>query len=326
MRKATGKPRAPSSEHPAPAPVRSPSDAPSGAESARSPRTEHLLGAHVSTAGGTAAAPARAKAIGATVMQIFSKQANRWAERRCEDDECRAFRTALAETDVRVTAAHDSYLINLASPDAVLRQKSLDSLIRELERCEALGLDFLVSHPGNYRDDRASGIARNADAIVAALECVPGRTVLLLEMTAGSGTALGATFEELAMLLERVPGAAAFRTGVCVDTAHLFAAGYDLVGDFDGVWSRLGDTLGLARLRLMHLNDSKAPLGSRRDRHELIGEGMIGEAPFRRIMNEPALAGIPKLIETPKLGDAETTDRRMLERLRSYLAGTLERA
>ena len=284
------------------------------------------LGAHVSTAGGTTYAPARAKAIGATALQIFSKQANRWAERRCEDAECVAFRAALAESDVRVTAAHDSYLINLATPDDALRAKSLDSFVRELERCEALGLDFLVSHPGNYMDDRASGIARNADSIAAGLERVPGHTVLLLEMTAGSGTSLGATFEEMALLLGRLPADVASRAGVCVDTAHLFAAGYDLVGDFDGVWSRLDDTIGLARLRLVHLNDSKAPLGSRRDRHELIGEGALGETPFRRIMNDDRLAAVPKVIETPKLDDAETTDRRMLERLRSYLAEPLKGA
>ena len=277
-----------------------------------------LLGAHVSTAGGTPNAPGRAKALGATAMQMFSKQANRWAERLCEDEECRAFVAALTGTDVRATAAHDSYLINLASPDPVLRARSLASFEAELRRCEALGMQYLVSHPGNFIDDRASGIARNAVAIGIALERVPGRVVLLMEMTAGSGTAIGSTVEDMAMLLEAVPAPHRERVAVCVDTAHIFAAGYDLIGDFDGVWARFGDVLGLHRLRLMHLNDSKTPLGSRRDRHELIAEGAIGERPFRRIMTDDRFVNVPKVIETPKLGDPETTDRRMLDRLRGY--------
>ncbi|HVE78032.1 MAG TPA: deoxyribonuclease IV [Gemmatimonadaceae bacterium] len=279
------------------------------------------LGAHVSSAGGTPAAPPRARALGATAMQIFSKMANRWAERVCADEECRLFRAALAETEVVVTIAHDSYLINLASPDPVLRARSVDSFVSELQRCEALGMTYLVSHPGNYMDDRASGIARNADAIAAALERAPGRTKLLLETTAGSGTALGATFEELAEILDRLPRRLARRVGVCVDTCHVFAAAYDLRDDYDGVWRRFDDTIGLARLGVLHLNDSKTPLGSRRDRHELIGEGALGPEPFRRIMTDPRLAAVAKVIETPKLDDAEATDRRMLDRLRAYARG-----
>ena len=251
-------------------------------------------------------------------MQMFSKMANRWAERMCEDEECRAFTAALRPTEVRATAAHDSYLINLASPDPVLRARSLESFEAELRRCEALGMQYLVSHPGNFMDDRASGIARNAEAIGIALERVPGRVMLLMEMTAGSGTAIGATFEEMAALLDAVPAPHRDRVAVCVDTAHIFAAGYDLVKDYQGVWSRFGDTLGMHRLRLMHLNDSKTPLGSRRDRHELIAEGAIGELAFRRLMTDERLATVPKVIETPKLDDAETTDRRMLDRLRGY--------
>jgi deoxyribonuclease IV len=280
-----------------------------------------LLGAHVSIAGGTHNAPPRAKAIGATALQIFTKQANRWAERECLDEECAAFSAALAETDVSATAAHDSYLINLASPDPVLRARSLESFVAELRRSAALGLQYLVSHPGNYIDDRESGIARNAESITAALERVPGPTGLLLELTAGSGTALGSRFEDMAALIDAVPVEQRQRVGVCLDTAHVWAARYDLAGDYDGVLSEFSDVIGLERLRFLHLNDSKAPLGSRRDRHELIGEGAIGEGAFRRIMNDPQLAAVPKVIETPKLGDAEATDRRMLDRLRSYVAG-----
>lgn len=277
------------------------------------------LGAHTSIAGGTAQAPPRAKAIAATAMQIFTKMANRWAERECVEEECAAFTAALVNTEVVATSAHDSYLINLASPDPVLRARSIESFVCELARTDLLRLDYLVSHPGNYMDDRASGIARNAEAIGIALERVPGRATLLLELTAGGGTALGSTFEDMAELIAAVPDSFRSRIGVCLDTAHVFAAGYDLASDYDGVWARFDDVIGRDRLRMMHLNDSKVPLGSRRDRHELIGEGAMGEAPFRRIMNDDGLAAIPKVIETPKLDDAEATDRRMLERLRSYI-------
>jgi deoxyribonuclease IV len=277
-----------------------------------------LLGAHISIAGGTHEAPPRAKAIGATAMQMFTKMANRWAERACADEECTAFRRALGDTNVRATAAHDSYLINLASPDPTLRRRSIESFVAELARCEALGLDYLVSHPGNYMDDRASGIARNGEAIGEALERTPGRVTVCLECTSGSGTAIGSTFEDLAALIAGVPAPHRDRVAVCTDTCHLYSAGYDLVGDYDGVWQRFDDVLGLSRLRVMHLNDSKTPFGSRRDRHELIAEGSLGAKPFRRIMCDERFVQIPKLIETPKLDDATKTDAKMLARLRSY--------
>ena len=280
-----------------------------------------LLGAHTSIAGGTHEAPPRAKAIGASAMQIFTKMASRWAERECEAPEQELFRSAVRNADLHALNAHDSYLINLASPDDFLRVRSLESFVCELRRCEGLGLGALVSHPGNFMDDRQSGLARNADAIVEALTRVPGDVRLLLETTAGSGTALGATFEELAAIIARVPEPLRDRVGVCVDTAHVFAAGYDLATQYDDVIARFDATIGLDRLGAMHLNDSKVPLGSRRDRHELIAEGAIGETAFRRIMTDERLAAVPKLIETPKLDDFETTDRRMLDLLREYARG-----
>ena len=285
-----------------------------------------LLGAHVSTAGGITSAPPRSQAIGGTAMQIFTKQANRWAERVCESVECEAFAAGIAAAAVQATISHDSYLINLASPDDTLRARSLESFVAELRRCEALGIHYLVSHPGNYMDERESGIARNADSIAQALEAVPGRTVLCLETTAGSGTALGATFGELRAIIDRLPAAVRDRVGVCVDSCHIFSAGYDLINDYEGVWARFDDELGLALLRVMHLNDSKTPFASRRDRHELIAEGSLGEAPFRRIMTDPRLAAVPKVIETPKLDDHEATDRRMLDRLRGYASETPQRS
>lgn len=279
---------------------------------------DDLLGAHVSIAGGTHQAPARAKAIKATAMQIFTKMANRWAERLCADDECVAFRKALADTQVRVTMAHDSYLINLASPDPVLRRRSIESFVAELQRCEALGLDLLVSHPGNHMGDLEGGLSRNADAITEALQRVPGKCVVALESTSGSGTSLGGRFEDLATIIERVPQPFRERLAVCTDTCHLYSAGYDIVRDFDSVWNRFDDVIGRDRLRALHLNDSKTAFASRRDRHELIGQGALGRAPFERIVSDERFASIPKVIETPKLDDATRTDRRMLSRLRRY--------
>jgi deoxyribonuclease-4 len=277
-----------------------------------------LLGAHVSTSGGIRSAPPRAGAIAATAMQIFTKQPNRWAEPLLADDEYDAFAAALALTSATATVAHDSYLINLASPDPTLRKRSIASFEAELRRCETLRLTYLVSHPGNYMDERESGIARNADAIAEALERVPGNTILCLEATAGAGTVLGSTFEELAAIIGRIPASQRARVGVCVDTCHIYSAGYDLVNEYEDVWKRFDDALGLESLRVLHLNDSKTPFGSRRDRHELIAEGSLGEAPFRRIMTDERFHSVPKVIETPKGDDATATDSRMLALLRSY--------
>ena len=283
--------------------------------------TDLILGAHVSAAGGIPQAPPRAKAIGATALQLFTKQANRWAERVCEDDECKQFRAALADTAVGPTVSHDSYLINLASPDPILRARSIESFVAELERCRALGIAYVVSHPGNFIDEREAGIARNADAITQALERVPGDFVLCMETTAGAGTVIGATFEELAALIGSVGDSVRHRMGVCLDTCHVYSAGYDLVNDYDGVFARFEDTIGRERLKVLHLNDSKVPFGSKKDRHELIGEGTLGAAPFRRIMTDERLAAVAKIIETPKGDEPDVTDKRMLDLLKSYARG-----
>ena len=279
------------------------------------------LGAHISTAGGAAAAPARADLIGATAMQIFTKTPNQWKEPTVSAEDAAAFRTALAASGVTFTNAHDSYLINLASPNTTLRARSLDSFCNELVRCHTLHLDALVSHPGNFIDDRASGIARNADAIIEALEQHPGPTQLLMELTAGQGTVIGSTFEEMADLIGRIPAAFQSRVGVCLDTCHVYSAGYDLVNDYDGVWARFDDLIGLARLGLVHLNDSKTPFASHKDRHELIGDGSIGTVAFAHIMNDARLAAVPKVLETPKGDDMVTNDRQMLRMLRGFADG-----
>ena len=278
-----------------------------------------LLGTHVSSQGGSFAAPPRASEIGATALQLFTKTPNQWKEREIEADEIALFRSALHAAGSPVTVSHDSYLINLASPDDALRARSLDSFATELRRCHALGIHYLVSHPGNFIDDRDAGLARNAAAITQALEREPGATILCLETTAGTGTALGATFEELAALIDALPVAQRSRVGICVDTCHVYSAGYDLVNDFDGVIAQFHRSLGLERLKVWHLNDSKTPFNSHRDRHELIGEGSLGEAPFRRIMTDPRFNHTVKILETPKLEDATATDRMMLNRLLGFL-------
>lgn len=276
-----------------------------------------LLGAHVSTAGGVAKAPGRGVAIGATAIQIFTKTPSQWRDPAVTPETAEAFRAALEASGLRAVVAHDSYLINLASPDAVLRRRSITSFKAELERCRALGIPHVVSHPGNYIDDRGRGLERNAEGYTEALEAVPGVGVLL-EGTAGSGTALGCTFEELAELRRLMPTELHHRVAYCLDTCHLYSSGYDLVNAFDEVWQQFDDVCGIGQLKVLHLNDSKTRFASHRDRHELIAEGSLGAAPFRRIMRESRFEHVIRLIETPKGNDEVTNDRRMLRRLRAY--------
>jgi deoxyribonuclease-4 len=286
------------------------------------PDAGDLLGAHVSAQGGVHTAPARARAIGATALQLFTKTPNQWREPVIPAPVCEAFREELRRSGVRVALAHDSYLINLASPDPALSRRSVRSFTAELRRCEALGLPYLVSHPGNYMDHRDRGLARNAVRYAECLAAVPGRVMVLLETTAGAGTALGRSFEELAALREAIPEPERSRVGFCADTCHLYAAGYDLVGDFDGVWDAWDRTIGLVHLRCLHLNDSRTPFRSGRDRHARIAEGSLGADPFRRIMRDPRFRPVVKIIETPKGDDPVANDRRMLRRLRAYARGT----
>jgi deoxyribonuclease-4 len=277
-----------------------------------------LLGAHVSTTGGVEEAPARGAQIGATAIQVFTKTPNQWREPALDAARVVRFREEVARHGIRAVVAHDSYLINLASPDEALRAKSIRSLIEELNRCRTLGIPWVVSHPGNYMDERAPGLERNARGYAECLAAVPGDVGVLIEGTAGAGTALGTTFEELRDLRDALPEAARVRVGFCLDTAHLHAAGYDVAGAIDGVWEAFDRVVGLDLLKCLHLNDSKAAPGSHLDRHEWIAEGTIGAAPFRRIMRDPRFANVIKIIETPKLDDPLKHDRRMLRRLRAY--------
>ena len=277
------------------------------------------LGAHVSVAGGVQNAPGRAAEIGAANFQLFTKQPNRWAEPKIDAETAAAFKAARAEHGIAVAGAHDSYLINLSSPDRRLWRMSQRCFQGELQRCAGLGLDFLVTHPGNATDGGIEeGLTRNARGVTESLEAVEGPTRVLLELTAGAGTTVGASFENLRSILDRIPEAQRGRVGICLDTCHAYSAGYDLVGDYDGVWEDFDRVLGLECLGLIHMNDSKHPFDSRRDRHEEIGEGSLGEGPFRRLMTDARLRHVPKILETPKGDDGADADIRNLTRLRRY--------
>lgn len=281
------------------------------------------LGAHVSAAGGVWRAPGRAQEIGAVVFQLFTKAPSRWDDPVISPDDAGRFRAEAERVGASFIAVHDSYLINLASPDPALQQKSTECFRRELERAGTLGLDAVVTHPGNATDgDKASGIARNAEAVAWTLEAVggEGKPRVLLELTAGAGTSVGGSLEELAEIIRRVPMPQRERVGVCFDTCHAWVAGYDLRDDFEGVVARIDDAFGGDRIGLFHLNDAKTPFGSRRDRHEHIGKGTMGLEPFRRLMNSERFRRVPKLLETPKGQDAVVSDRANLRVLRGLRA------
>jgi deoxyribonuclease-4 len=257
-----------------------------------------LLGAHEGIAGGVSKAFARAEADGADCLQIFTRNARGWAARPLEDGEVRTFRSEARRTGMPV-AAHSSYLINCASADREIRRKSWRALAEELGRCERLGIPALVFHPGS-RAEEAEGLRLVGEAMARALDAVPGRARLLVENTAGQGASLGWRLEHLAALREAVPGRARRRVGVCVDTCHLFAAGYDIATEagYLGTMEELDRVVGLANVRAFHLNDSKRPLGCRVDRHEHIGEGTLGLRPFRLLVNDARFAEVPGFVET----------------------------
>lgn len=284
-------------------------------------RPSDELGAHVSVAGGPEKAPARATEIGAVVLQMFTKAPSRWEDPAWPAGTGVRYRGEAERAGVVFAASHDSYLINLASPDAALQGRSMVAFRRELKRAARLGLDAVVTHPGNATDgDKASGVARNAEAVAEALEAVGGEGAggprVLLELTAGAGTSVGGTFEELAAIVRRVPVPWRERVGICFDTCHAWVGGYDLLRDFDGVVARMDDTFGADRIGLFHLNDSKTPFGSRLDRHEHIGKGTMGAQPFRQLLNSDRFRHVPKVLETPKGRNAAKSDRANLAVLR----------
>jgi deoxyribonuclease-4 len=257
-----------------------------------------LLGAHEPIAGGVSRAFERAEADGADCLQIFTRNARGWAAKPLEDDEVARFRGEARRTGKPV-AAHSSYLINLCSPDPEIRRKSWSALADELGRCERLGIAGLIFHPGSHPEE-AEGIRVVAEGMTRALEKVPGKVRLLVENTAGQGTALGWRFEHLAAIRAAVPSPHRRRVGVCVDTCHAFAAGYDISTEdgYDRTLRDLDRAVGLSNVRAFHLNDSKKGLGCRVDRHEHIGEGALGVETFRRLVNDARFAAVPGFVET----------------------------
>jgi len=287
------------------------------------------LGAHLSIAGGLPRAVDRAEASGCEALQIFTKSAGQWRARDLPPEEIALFKRRVRQTKIRPVVAHNSYLINLAAADPALRRRSIDSLRDELDRAEALGLDGLVMHPGSYTSGTETGGLRLiADGLAEILASRPGgSTRILLEHTAGQGTNLGHRFEHLAEIIDLLGGSP--RLGVCLDTCHLLVAGYDICSEqgYQDTFRQFGAIVGFSRLKAFHMNDSKKPCMSRVDRHEHIGKGCLGLAPFRRIVNDPRFAKLPMLLETPKLdtpqsrrlSDIDPLDRMNLDALRRLI-------
>jgi deoxyribonuclease IV len=284
------------------------------------------FGAHLSIAGGLPRAVDRAVASRCDALQIFTKSAGQWRARPLPDDEVACFRDRVAASGVQPVVAHNSYLINLAAADPVLRQRSLEALTEELDRAALLGLDGLVMHPGSYTTGTETrGLDLIARGLASLLRARPKvRVRLLLEQTAGQGSNLGHRFEHLRAILERLDGSP--RLGICLDTCHLLSAGYDLcsAAGYAETFDAFARLIGLDRLAVFHMNDSKKPCGSRVDRHEHIGKGCLGLDPFRQLVNDSRFAGLPMLLETPKLdtpesrraSDADPWDLRNLRTLR----------
>jgi len=279
-----------------------------------------LLGTHVSVAGGLSTAFQRATVIGCTTMQIFVKNANQWAAKPISTDEIQRFREAAGASPVRPVIAHAAYLINLCAKNDRVLQKSRAGFEDELRRCEQLGVHALVLHPGAHLGEGEDvGLRTIADSLNVIHERTPEFKVLTaLETTAGQGTTLGYRFEHLREIIDRVEQQS--RLAVCMDTCHLFAAGYPIhtADGWNDVIRSFDEIVGLKRLAVVHTNDSKKPFASRRDRHEHIGKGMIGLEGFRMLMNDPRFFSVPKILETEKSEDMHE-DVENMQRLRSLL-------
>ena len=276
-----------------------------------------LIGAHISTKGGVHTVFDRAKEINASAVALFAKNSNQWKGKELTDDDCKLF---AEKRTVKPVFTHASYLINLATTNPEFHRKSIAAMIDEIDRAERLGAAAVVLHPGAHMGAGAGSgidqIARSFDQIHAAIP--QHKTVTLLETAAGQGSCLGCTFEELGRIISLVDDKK--RLGICIDTCHIFASGYD-IRTADGYERTIEDVekhVGINRVGLFHLNDSKKPLGSRVDRHEHIGDGQIGAEGFRSLLNDKRFSRIPKLLETPKKIEHES-DRRNLATLRSLV-------
>jgi len=261
-----------------------------------------LLGAHTSTSGGVSKSVDLAGSLGFTAMQIFTKNNNRWFQKPLEEREIEAFKSKLKNSKINFVVSHDSYLINLCATNKEILKKSRVAMLDELERCELLGIPHLNFHPGSHLGaGEEDGIKLIAESMNIVHDKTKGYKVSsMLETTAGQGTAIGYRFDQLQQIIELVEQKE--RMTVCIDTAHVFAAGYDIKNskNFKKVIKEFDEIIGLERLKCFHFNDSKKELGSRVDRHEHIGKGFIGKEGFANIMNDKKLQKIPKILETPK--------------------------
>ncbi|MCG3194505.1 MAG: putative endonuclease 4 [Thermoanaerobaculia bacterium] len=275
-----------------------------------------LVGAHMSTAGGLATAVERALAAGCRCLQVFTKNSNQWQGKLLSREESAAFLSASAKAGLAPLVSHAAYLINLASSDPAIRERSVLAIQDEISRCAAAGIPYLVLHPGSHGGDGIeTGLDRIARGLDKALAEAEAGVEVLLETAAGQGASLGTTFAELRQIRERSDLSS--RIGFCFDTCHVHAAGYDLVSS-DGWRETLDEAereIGLSRIRVIHANDSKKERGCRVDRHERIGHGALGKASFSHLMTEPAFADVPKILETPK-DEAGKWDREGLALLR----------
>ena len=279
-----------------------------------------LLGAHVSSAGGLHEAVGRAAALGCEALQVFARGQRQWRARPMDDAAVAAFRAAMGTGPVRVAVAHDSYLINLASPVRGLHARSVAAFREEMDRAEALGIPAVIFHPGAHMGrGPAPGIAKIRATVQACLDATPrSRVALLFETAAGQGSTLGVAFEELAALLDGLRPAS--RVGVCLDTCHVFAAGYDLRtrAAYAATMRELDRVVGCGRVRAVHLNDSVRELGSRVDRHANIGRGHIGTEAFRCLLRDARFAGLPMVLETPGGERGFARDLSLLRRLGGF--------
>jgi deoxyribonuclease IV len=276
-----------------------------------------LIGAHLSIAKGFDHAIYEANSLGCNALQIFTKNASTWKEREISDLELKLFQNAKQETGIEIVASHTSYLINLASEDPSIRNKSIQALKTEMIRAGKLQLSYVVIHPGAHKGAGVNqGLTRISDSInIIFSQLTANIPLLLLETTAGQGSSLGSCFDHLSIIMEKVTTPE--KLGVCMDTSHIFAAGYDIRTDqsYDHTMKVFETTIGFQYLHLFHLNDSKKELGSRVDRHEHIGQGFIGTEAFRKIMNDSRFKKIPKIIETPKENNMDEVNLNLLKML-----------
>lgn len=263
-------------------------------------KTGSLCGAHVSIEGGFYKAIERGEYINGNVIQIFTKSNRQWASKELNDKDITLFKEKQKTSPIRIVVAHASYLINIGSPDETCAKKSVDALIDELQRCNALAIPYLVLHPGSHtKSDEAACLIQISKNLDKALEQSNGSTTVLLENMAGQGSTVCYSFEQIAKVIKKAKNRD--KIGVCFDTCHAFAAGYDFrtEHDYNEMWKQFDKIIGLDKLHAIHINDSKKDLGARVDRHENIGQGKIGIDAFSLLLNDPRFFAIPKILETP---------------------------